>query len=127
MRSQAVLAQQFQPVVNDVVLGIRQQGRFWEGIRAAELRDDVVRVLLRTEALAFEHVHNRGNLLHVGDGRLFDGQGARLGRSSLIGNLQALGPSPSHNAGDEPAYVVQWQASPLQILALSTTGQWPLE
>jgi hypothetical protein len=45
------------------------------GILAAELGDDVVEVLLRAEAFPFEHFHNRGNLLHVGDGRFLDGHG----------------------------------------------------
>ena len=45
------------------------------GILAAEFGDDIVEVLLRAEALSFQHVHNRGHLPHVGNGRLFEGHG----------------------------------------------------
>ena len=38
--------------------------QFKEGILAPELGDDVVAILLRTEALPFQHLHNRGDLPH---------------------------------------------------------------
>jgi hypothetical protein len=74
-------------VINELVLGIRQQIRVREGgirnvgtgIRAAELREDVIEVLLRAEPLSFEHFDNGGDLSHVGDGRFFDGHSVTLG------------------------------------------------
>ena len=44
----------------------------WCGDSCEELCDDVVEVLLRAQALPFEHFHNGGDLPHVGDGRFFD-------------------------------------------------------
>jgi hypothetical protein len=87
MRSQPVLVEQRENIVDDLVLGLGEEVRLREsrlrdsgmGIPAAELGDDVVEVLLRAEAFPFEHFHNRGNLLHVGDGRFLDGHGFACG------------------------------------------------
>jgi hypothetical protein len=38
-----------------------------------------VKVLLGTEALLFQQLHNRRNLPHVGDRRFFDGHGFAFG------------------------------------------------
>ena len=87
MRSKPVLVEQRENVVVDLVLGLGEQVGLRKGglrnagtgILAAELGDDVVEVLFRTEALPFEHFHNRGNFLHVGDGRFLDGHGVTFG------------------------------------------------
>ena len=60
-----MLVQQLQHVVDDRVLSLGEQVRLREGglrnlrtgILAAELSDEVVKVLLRAEALPFEHFH----------------------------------------------------------------------
>jgi hypothetical protein len=51
----------------------------WRGDSCEELYDDVVEVLLRAQALPFEHFHNGGDLSHVGDGRLFEGHALTFG------------------------------------------------
>ena len=87
MRGQAVFVQQLQDVVNNLVLGFSEEVWLREGgcrdtgagILATELGDDVVEVLLRAQALPFEHFHNGGDLLHVGDGRLFEGRALAFG------------------------------------------------
>jgi hypothetical protein len=38
------------------------------GEQAPKLGDEVIEVLLRAQALPFEHFHNRGHLLRIGDG-----------------------------------------------------------
>ena len=48
------------------------------GIHSAKFGDDVVEVVLRAEALPFEHFDNRRNLPHVGDGRVFEGHGVTV-------------------------------------------------
>ena len=87
MRGQPLLVEQFQDVVNDRVPDFGEQIRLREGrlrndgtgIQPAELDDDLVEVLLRAEALPFEHFHNRGQLPHVGVG----GHHARFDTRSL--------------------------------------------
>jgi hypothetical protein len=56
--------------------GLRNAGT---GILAAELGDDVVEVLLRTEALPLQRFHNRGDLPHVRAGGFLEGHGFALG------------------------------------------------
>ena len=59
-----------------------KEGRLREGglrnagpeILAAQLGDDVVEVVLRAQALPFEHFHNRGCSPHRENGGLLDGQ-----------------------------------------------------
>jgi len=53
--------------------------KFKEGILAPELGADVVAILLRTEALPFQHLHNRGDLPHIGDGGFFEGHAVACG------------------------------------------------
>jgi hypothetical protein len=84
-----VLLEQRENIVDDLVLGLGlgeevrlREGRLRDsgmGILAAELGDDVVEVLFRAEAFLFQHFHNRGNFLHVGDGRFLDGHGVAFG------------------------------------------------
>ena len=87
MRSQPVLVQQLKNAVDDGVLGIGEDIRLREGglrsagtrILAAELDDDVEEILLRAEALPFEHFDDGGYLPHVGNGRFFDGHAVAFG------------------------------------------------
>lgn len=41
--------------------------------------DDAMQILLRAQALPFEHFHNGGHLSHVGDGRFFDAHALAFG------------------------------------------------
>ena len=89
MRGQPVLVQQLQDIVDDRVLGFRQQVRLRKGglrdrrtgILAAEFGDDVVEVLLRAEALAFQYLHKRGDLPLIGDGDVLHGHDLVLGHN----------------------------------------------
>lgn len=82
-----MLVEQRENIVHDRVPGFGEQVRLMEsgfrnagtGILAAELGDDVVEVLLRTEAILFEHFDDGRDLPHVGDGRLFDGYTVAFG------------------------------------------------
>lgn len=80
VRSQSVHVELFQDIDDDLGLGFSEEVRLrkrWlrdvrTGILAAKLGNDVVRVLLRAETLPFEQFHNRGDLLHSGDGDFFE-------------------------------------------------------
>jgi hypothetical protein len=82
-----VLVEQFENVVDDLVLGLGEQVRLREGglrnagagIFVAELGDDVVEVLLGTQALPFEYFRNGRDLSHVGDGGFLDRHGVACG------------------------------------------------
>ena len=82
-----MLVQQLQYVVDDRVLRLGEEVRLREGrfrnagsgILAAELSDDVVKVLLRVEALPFEDLHDSSYLPHVGDGGFFEGHAVACG------------------------------------------------
>ena len=79
------MIQQFKNVVNNLVLDVSEQ----DGLRKDGLRDssagistgkfgnDVVKILLRAEALLFEHYHS-AELPHIRDGRFFHDQGVAL-------------------------------------------------
>ena len=58
-------------------------------ILTAKLGDDVVEVLLGTEALPFKYFYNRCHLPHVGNGGLFEGHGFTLGAIVTHGRLSA--------------------------------------
>jgi len=82
-----MLVQELQDVVDDCVLGFREEARFRKsllrnlgtGILAADLGDDAVEVFFRTESLPVEHLHNRDDLLHIGDRGFFEGHGFACG------------------------------------------------
>ena len=50
-----------------------------KGEQAPRLGDEVVEVSLRAEALPFEHLHNGGDLPHIGDGGFPDGHAVACG------------------------------------------------
>ena len=87
MRRQPVLVEQRKHVADDCVLGLGEEIRLWKGrftnagtgIVATKLGDDVVEVLLGSEALPFEHFHNRGDLPHVGDDGFFERHAVAFG------------------------------------------------
>lgn len=80
MQGRAVLIQQLQDVVDDLVLEFGEQVRLREGrptnagagVLTAEFGGDVVEVLLHADALALQYLHNGGKLTRVRDGRLFE-------------------------------------------------------
>lgn len=70
-----------------------------EGIwEATPHRDDVVEVLLRPEALAFEDFHNGGYLPRVGDGCFFEGQGVAFRVVAHVVNDHFLPHASFHSA-----------------------------
>src|SRR5712692_1237042 len=75
------------PTKVTVPLSAYLAAKFKEGILAPELGDDVIAILLRAEALPFEHFHNRRDLPHVGDGRFFDRHALACGAVSAHGLL----------------------------------------
>ena len=77
MQGEPVLVEQFEYVVNDLVLSFGEQVRLGEGrlrnagarILTAKLGDDVVEVLLRAQARALQYLRNLGNPPYLGDRR----------------------------------------------------------
>ena len=110
MQGESVLVEQFEYVVNDLVLSFGEQVRLGEGrlrnagarILTAKLGDDVVEVLLRSQARALQYLRNLGNPPYLADRRYSIDMVPRVAWSLFI-CLSVSTPAPA---------CVPWHISP---------------